>query len=307
MSKNNKQPLCCIALLCASTVFMLLACSGRAYGYQVATTNGGLPIRWPGPSADFYINTAGGPAGALSAIQTAMQTWTNVTTSSFSFVYKGLTTNTASTSNDGANILCFGSLGAGYESTLALNTSWSTPQGQLVDSDIKFNTAFAWATDSSPASYDVQTIALHELGHALALDDLYGSGDTAKVMYGYCALGEIKRALAQDDRDGITYLYSTGGATTTTSTIKPTTTTTIPAPGGQCPAEYVLGPDNPDLEQLRTFRDGFLSRSPAGRRIIQIYYDHADSINAALARSPALQAAARRFFDAVALLTARNQ
>ena len=297
MSVTNNQPLRCIALLCTCSVLVLWSCSENAHGFQVSKTDGGLAIRWPTTSAGFYINPAGAPSAGLSAIQAAMQTWINVTTSNFSFVYKGQTSSTSFGQNDGSNMVCFGALvGAQYDSTLAVNTIFFNGQtGLLSDSDIKFNTNFTWATGNSPDAYDVQTIALHELGHALALDDLYESGDTAKVMYGYCDPGEIKRFLSQDDMDGITYLYP-GGGTTTTTTIT-----------GSCPAEFVLGQDHPDLQQLRSLRDGLLSRSVVGHRIIQMYYNNSDSINAAIERSPVLRDAARSFFETAALVMVKKQ
>lgn len=82
----------------------------------------------------------------------------------------------------------------------------------------------------------------------------------------------------------------------TTTTTQPTTTTTI----GPCPAQKVLGEDNPKLENLRAFRDSKLTNSTAGRTFIQIYYNNAGSINAALERSPDLQAVARRILEAIA-------
>jgi predicted Zn-dependent protease len=304
MLMNNKRPLRSLVVLCSCTVLMLCAYSEHAYGFKVAKTQGGAEIHWQTPRATYYINTSGFPSSSLQAIQAALQTWTNVTTSNFSFVYQAETSSTAWGVNDGTNLICLGSLGQGYESTLALNTFWYTAQGQLLDSDIKFNDNFAWATNGSAMAYDVQSIALHELGHALALEDLYAAGDEAKVMYYSWSEGQIKRVLQQDDKDGITYLYSGSASTTTTSTPSGTTTTTIAV---LCPAEYVLGQDHPDIESLRALRDGSLARSAVGRRLSQIYYNNADSINAALDRSPALRAAARKFFEAIASLAESRQ
>jgi hypothetical protein len=87
------------------------------------------------------------------------------------------------------------------------------------------------------------------------------------------------------------------GSTTTTSVAAATTTTTTT---GICPAKKALGENNPKLENLRDFRDSRLAQSAVGRRIINIYYNNADSINAALERSPALKAAARRVLEAIA-------
>ncbi len=308
---NNKKRLLSVAVLFALTILTLCTLSPHAYGFVVSRTDGGAEIHWSTPSAGISLNTAYFPSGSLQAIQTAMQTWTNVSTSNFSFVYQGYTASTAYAVQDGTNLICFGSFDdPGYDTTLALNTFWyTTQQGQLLDSDIKFNSAFSWATNRSATAYDVQTIALHELGHTLSLEDLIDdSADKEKVMYGYCSPGQIKRSLTQDDKNGITYLYSGGLSTSSTTTVPSSTTTTIsPVPVTQCPAEKVLGQDNPDIASLRAFRDGTLARSAVGRRLTQIYYDNAESINAALDRSPSMQAMARKFFEAIALLARRIQ
>jgi hypothetical protein len=44
-----------------------------------------------------------------------------------------------------------------------------------------------------------------------------------------------------------------------------------------------------------------------GRRIIGIYYNNADSINAALERSPALRAVTRRVLEVVAPMVGRKE
>lgn len=270
-------------------VFILFSHSELAFGFAVTTTNGSVAIKWPTPSAGVYINTEGFPAGSLQAIQSALQSWTDVSSSTFSFAYAGSTQNTAYGDRDGMNLLCFGPLdGEDYASTLAVNTFWFSAAGELIDSDIKFNASFSWAVNVSEDAFDVQTLALHELGHSLSLDDLYDSGDAEKVMYGYCRQGQIKRALTQDDKNGITFLYP-GSSTTTTISVP-------------CPVETLLGQDNPDLESLRDFRDGPLARSAAGRRLTGLFYAHAESINAALTRSPAMQTAARKFFELIALM-----
>jgi hypothetical protein len=62
----------------------------------------------------------------------------------------------------------------------------------------------------------------------------------------------------------------------------------------------VLGADNPKLQNLRSFRDSKLTQSAIGRKVIQIYYNNADNINAALDKSPALREAARRVLEVIA-------
>ena len=76
--------------------------------------------------------------------------------------------------------------------------------------------------------------------------------------------------------------------------------------GAPCPATKVLGAENPALESLRTLRDSTLAQSVLGRRVIQMYYTNADSINAALDRNPALRALARRMLEVIAPLVGKN-
>jgi hypothetical protein len=103
---------------------------------------------------------------------------------------------------------------------------------------------------------------------------------------------------------GATTTTSVSSSSTTTSTGTETTTTTTAA--GGCPAKKVLGADNPKLDNLRAFRDSRLAQSAIGRKIIQIYYTNAGSINASLERSPALRAVARRVLEVIAPLVGKN-
>jgi M6 family metalloprotease-like protein len=73
-----------------------------------------------------------------------------------------------------------------------------------------------------------------------------------------------------------------------------------------CPSENILGADNPYLENLRFFRDNTLALSAAGRRIIQIYYNNAESINAALERSPALKTFTKNMLEVIAPMVGKR-
>ena len=96
---------------------------------------------------------------------------------------------------------------------------------------------------------------------------------------------------------------TTTTAITTTSIISSTTTTTTT---GICPAKNALGENNPNLKNLRDFRDSKLAQSALGRKVIQTYYNNADSINAALERSPALRVATRRVLEVIAPMVGKN-
>jgi hypothetical protein len=62
----------------------------------------------------------------------------------------------------------------------------------------------------------------------------------------------------------------------------------------------VLGEGNPQLDGMRDFRDSLLAQTALGRKLIGFYYRNAGSISAALERSPALRALARRVLETIA-------
>src|SRR3990170_2657373 len=108
----------CIALI---FVINLWVCSDLS-AFETCLTSEGLDIKWDTFNATYYVNSQGGPAGLLSAIQSAMQTWTDIDTSSFSFIYGGSTFSTAHGINDGINIVTFGPMGT--TGILAANAFW---------------------------------------------------------------------------------------------------------------------------------------------------------------------------------------
>ncbi|MBN2106874.1 MAG: hypothetical protein JW832_05555 [Deltaproteobacteria bacterium] len=82
-----------------------------------------------------------------------------------------------------------------------------------------------------------------------------------------------------------------------------TSTTTTP-----CPLESALGDDAQAIDQLRCFRDGTLAHSAIGLEMTALYYANAESITAALDRSPQLKAFTRRTLTLLApLLTAQEK
>ena len=81
-----------------------------------------------------------------------------------------------------------------------------------------------------------------------------------------------------------------------------TSTTTTP-----CPLESALEDDAQALDQLRGFRDGKLAHSAIGRKMTALYYANAESITAALDRSPQLKAFTRRTLTLLAPMLAGKE
>ncbi len=73
--------------------------------------------------------------------------------------------------------------------------------------DVHFNDeSYTWGSGNNSTVQDIQSIALHELGHALGLDH---SADSNAVMAAGFPPGVVRRVLTQDDINGIKALYPT--------------------------------------------------------------------------------------------------
>jgi len=168
-----------------------------------------LPYSWhhpPAPVVSYRINeNATSCTGEGAAAQSGAAIW-SAAGANFSFSYAGTTTATAP-ALDGVNEIMW--VNMGNISTLALTNVWYDQNNNIVECDTEFNDYYNWNTSPTcpPGDYDVQSVGLHELGHWVGLDDLYGYGDTDKVMYGYGYAGQTKRALTADDIAGIQSIY----------------------------------------------------------------------------------------------------
>jgi len=184
------------------------------FPFTVTFSYGGY--KWPGtsPVVNYRFNpTTTDCAGAELALQSAAATWTAVSGKNFAVNYAGTTTTTHPGIN-GANEITWNNLGWGI---LAQTIGWGSGD-TITEVDIAFNNNYTWSTDTTtPAGkFDVQTVALHELGHWLNLRDLYGNvtgfpQDTTKAMFGYGSAAEIKRTLHADDQAGIRWIYPAAG------------------------------------------------------------------------------------------------
>ena len=72
-----------------------------------------------------------------------------------------------------------------------------------------------------------------------------------------------------------------------------------PPPPGPCPAEVVLGEDDPRLDTLRAFRDQMLVNNPNGQKMIKLYYDSSDAVVQMLEKNPGLKESAREYLESI--------
>ncbi len=139
----------------------------------------------------------------FTALINSHTSWNNVTTSSFTFEYGEDTRRCPSLVKecrgdqtfDGNNDVAWLKL----NSPTTLAVTWS---GTWIDeADIALNTDFNWETDGTN-DFDVETVFLHENGHALGLGH---SIDFSAIMFP--SYQKVNRDLQQDDIAGVSFLY----------------------------------------------------------------------------------------------------
>lgn len=121
---------------------------------------------------------------------------------------------------DGKNVVAWKGFASNMNSALAYSRTWYNTNkiggyNSALESDLSFNTRYSWSTigvDGTLNKYgspiDVESVALHELGHTIGLGDLYGksqfASDTRQVMHYY---DRIKRTLGNGDKTAAWMLY----------------------------------------------------------------------------------------------------
>jgi hypothetical protein len=181
------------------------------------------PVRW------FATNRAAGGVPAAdfqAAMARAFSTWEAVPTASIAFQFVGFT-GAEPFDEDGISVLGFQSHPDMDRVLGATGFLIDTVTGEIVESDIFFNSAFTWSTapQGDAARFDLESVATHEIGHFIGLGHsaigetemrpdgsrrVLGSG---AVMFPI-ALGRgiiEDRTLQPDDVAGVSDLYPAPG------------------------------------------------------------------------------------------------
>jgi matrixin/carboxypeptidase family protein len=184
-------------------------------------------LRWRQFPIRYFITDAGVTGVSSqqfqSAVSRAFSTWHAVENTQTSSTLVGFVRSLPFV-EDGANVIGYLSQ-PGQDRTLAATTfTIDETDGRILESDIYFNTIFPWSTAEAGGTdrYDVESIALHEIGHLLGLShsalgetELIGGGRRViaaeAVMFPIAfTRGNIAdRSLKADDIAGISDIYGT--------------------------------------------------------------------------------------------------
>lgn len=195
---------------------------------------------WPSRSVPWKYNSAGKPAGLdgdAAAATSAAATWSAAPVD-FAFAGGGTTTlGTGACSGagiDGTNTVGWAEQSG---SVLAVTCTWYTQSGNphtATEFDMQIDPDWNWTTGSS-VGVDLQSVLLHEFGHAAGLGH---SAQGSAVMYATYSTGTTRRQLTPDDISGAQAIYGAVAAPTPPpATATPTRT---PAPPTATPTRTAV-------------------------------------------------------------------
>ena len=218
-----KRLLTLLATLACVTITTEPASAYLKLGTRVGS--GTVNLRWEDfPVRYFITNTAGGGVWATQlrqAVDWAFANWTAVETASISAEFAGFT-QARPNDDDGLTVIGFVNLPDQDRTLGATSFLVDTVSGEIVEAEIYLNSFFSWSVASAGEAnrFDVESIALHEIGHlfglghsALGETELRSGGRRVlaaeAVMFpvAFSAGSTAGRTLRADDIAGISEIY----------------------------------------------------------------------------------------------------
>lgn len=193
------------------------------FGVQLGDRS--VTLRWTGAPVRYYVSEQGVPGVSApefrDAVRRAFATWEAVPTASIRYEFGGFT-DARPFDDEGQSTLGFADRPELDRVLASTSLLIDEVTGELLESDIFFNAAFSWsvAPGGDRNAFDLETIALHEIGHfsglghsALGETELTETGrrvTAAEAVMFPIAFGPgstANRELRADDIAGISDLY----------------------------------------------------------------------------------------------------
>ncbi|MBI1786216.1 MAG: matrixin family metalloprotease [Acidobacteria bacterium] len=180
-------------------------CAISLCAYTRQATKDGVPLRRAdAASIQFLVN---GPEEFTPALAAAAKTYGSVATAQVRFATLEAT-GAANDPMDRRNVFVFldtPEIRSVVGASVAVTLSVFDDQGRILDTDILFNPAVKFSTTLEAGTYDLQSVATHELGHALGAGH---SGILAAAMYQSAAReSAIESRLSADDLAFLAEVY----------------------------------------------------------------------------------------------------
>jgi hypothetical protein len=234
------QPLKRRSASIAIVLLLLVLAADPAVAYlKLGTTidTGSISLTWRQMPVRYYITNRDVPNVSVTAFKDAVarafDSWQAVPTAFITYQFAGYT---AALPHEDDGLSTLGFLERPDLDRVLASTSFLLDDltGAIIESDVFLNSAFSWSTsaDGEAGHYDVESIALHEIGHlsglghsALGETELFGAGRrviaSAAVMFpiAFPAGNVSNRRLRPDDMAGISDLYPNYGFTALTGSV----------------------------------------------------------------------------------------
>ena len=158
--------------------------------------------KWNKPNLTFAFDF--GFTGSLNedkkqAFRNAVQTWDNAISS---FSINEINDPSQADFVFGIGGITHGNCPHNFSSNALAHGFFPPPNSGTLAGDVHINNSYSWSTNKLPNTFDIETVCLHEIGHALGLKH---SSDVNSVMT--ANYSGIRQSLAQDDMNAICQLY----------------------------------------------------------------------------------------------------